>query len=111
VKTAKEWAESVVSRPETVKDGEFHFFIEDNSAMVLLDGYTSRDEAEHIAHEVAGIIEQLVERVQADACASLEAVLRDVGDELRHLSRHATEGSAAEYVCERLLPKIEDALR
>lgn len=143
MKTAKEWAESVVTaRPhEQVRSGKtFLILFEHGDDFYVFDQVDAAagvevEEAEHYR----SIIERLVERVQADAQASLDdavaqreayirglqrevnewrkmacdrgRVLGDVADALEELRGVAVPGSAAAAICERLLPKIEEALR
>lgn len=87
MKSAKEWAASVVAGP--YHDGDrWVTRLEDDGDYVPLEPQPRSDCGNSIATAAAGIIERLVERVQADARAPLEEEIarlkedRDIADGL-----------------------------
>jgi hypothetical protein len=113
VKAAKEWAAEVVVGPDRDVGRKLSRLQdpEDEELYVWLREQWSSHEENQRANDARAIIERLVERVQADACASLEDPLVEVRAALLDIRRYAARGSLEEEYCERLLPKIEEALR
>lgn len=93
MKTAKEWAESVVVEPEC--DGiRWAARIEDPVARAWFESEGLIVDALDDAERARGIIERLVERVQADARAPLEEEIARLRAANRKLKRLVIEAIA-----------------
>lgn len=80
MKTAKEWAESVVGEPYE-DGGRWHVDLRDEDDYVPLERQSELGVADSIGADASGIIERLVERVQADARAPLEEEIARLREE------------------------------
>jgi hypothetical protein len=107
VKTAKEWAASIVGEVERRPLGKWGAYISDSDDSVALQGQVFDQTADVAADVARRIIERLVERAQADARAPLLELLAELRDELLARIYYAEDGRDAEPV----LAKIEEALR
>ena len=80
MKTAKEWAESVVVGPEC-RAGLWPALLDDGAGYVPLERQTETYDAQDVYNDARSIIERIVEHVQADALAPLEREVERLRDE------------------------------
>jgi hypothetical protein len=97
MKSAKEWAAEVVTEPEELDHDMWSVFVRDpttrdDRVRVSLVETSGEDDARDLCHDARAIIERVVERVQADARAPLEAEisrLREENEQLKLNEMHA----------------------
>jgi hypothetical protein len=95
MKSAKEWAAEVVRRSDYPSVGEYHVSIEIDGAYITSEGQGSTTDGERAERVARGIIERLVERVQADARAPLESETARLKEELAETKKELDETEQA----------------
>jgi hypothetical protein len=91
VKTAKQWAAEAVVGPERHDAWTWRSRIAVGDDYVPLEVQEDREDGEKLCDDARSIVERLIERVQTDACASLERRVAELEDALAGSMRQNQE--------------------